>query len=57
MGDKVKFIEIDVDDAHELAAEYSIRSIPNLMLFKDGVEVRQHVGSASREMVLKLIEG
>lgn len=55
VADRVKCVKIDVDDAHELAAEYSIRSIPNLIFFKNGVDVKSHVGSANREALLKLV--
>jgi thioredoxin 1 len=51
----VKCVKIDVDDAHELAQEYAIRSVPNLILFKNGLEIRQHIGSASKEVLLKMV--
>lgn len=39
VGDKVKIIKIDVDKNPEVAATYKVRSIPTLIIFKDG-EVR-----------------
>lgn len=54
-GDNLKVVVIDVDDAPTLCKEYGVMSIPKLILFRDGMEVREHVGSASKETLLKLI--
>jgi thioredoxin len=37
MGDSVKIIKVDVDRNPQLSAAYNIRSIPTLMLFKEGM--------------------
>jgi thioredoxin 1 len=37
MGDAVKIIKIDVDRNPQLSAAYNIRSVPTLMLFKEGM--------------------
>jgi thioredoxin 1 len=39
-----KVAKVNVDTNQELAARYSISSIPALMIFKDGQIVAQHVG-------------
>lgn len=36
MGDDVRVYKIDVDQNPHLAAQYQVRSIPTLMIFKDG---------------------
>lgn len=36
MGDKVNIIKIDVDRNPELSAKYNVRSIPTLIIFKNG---------------------
>ena len=36
LGDKVKIIKINVDNNPEISNKYGIRSIPTLMLFKNG---------------------
>lgn len=52
---ELKVVKIDVDDAHELATEYGVRSIPCLIYFEDGNEGRSHFGTATKEMLTKLI--
>jgi len=37
LGDKVSILKIDVDKNQRLAAEYNVRGVPTLILFKDGM--------------------
>jgi thioredoxin len=36
VGDKARIIKIDIDKNEKLAAIYNVRSVPTLMIFKDG---------------------
>ena len=36
VGDKARVIKIDIDKNRRLAAVYNVRSVPTLMIFKDG---------------------
>ncbi|MDE6557368.1 MAG: thioredoxin [Duncaniella sp.] len=36
IGDSANIIKIDVDRAPEIAAEYMVRSVPTLIIFKNG---------------------
>jgi len=45
---KLKIAKVNVDENQELAGEYSIRAIPTLLIFKDGVVREQLVGALSR---------
>ena len=44
VGEKATITKVNVDEAPSLAAQYGIRSIPTLILFKDGKPVQQFVG-------------
>ena len=53
----VQFVEIDVDEADESLVEaYSIRSIPVLVYFKDGLIMNKTVGLVSKQQLLNKIE-
>lgn len=43
----IEFVEVDVDKAPELAAQWGIRSIPTTIGFKDGVKAFQFLGAVS----------
>lgn len=43
---KVKIVKIDIDENPEIAERYSVQSIPNMILFKNGKEVDRVIGSA-----------
>jgi thioredoxin 1 len=54
---KAKIAKVDVDDAPDVAARFGIRSIPCLVLFKDGQEVDRVVGAQSKAQLKTWIEG
>jgi len=43
----VKFENIDVDSQFEIASKYSIRSVPTVIIEKDGKEVQRFAGLQS----------
>lgn len=51
----VKVVGVDIDEAPELAREYSIYSIPCLIVFRDGMEAERSVGLIPKENVLELL--
>ena len=48
MSDKVKFVKINIDDNPEVASELGIRSIPTLILFRDGQKIETRLGALSK---------
>ena len=46
---RAKIVKVDVDQSGETAAKYGIRSIPTLMIFKQGQVVEMLVGAASKK--------
>lgn len=43
---RVRFLKVDTEAEQQLAAQYNIRSIPTLMLFKNGQMVAQRAGAS-----------
>ena len=46
---KVKFGKVNIEDNQVLAQKFSVRSIPNFVLFKDGKVSHQFIGARSEE--------
>jgi thioredoxin 1 len=44
IGDKAVIAKVNVDENAPLAARFGVRSIPTLILFKDGQKVRDFIG-------------
>ena len=44
----VRFEEYDVDEAYEEATKYGIRSVPTVIMEKDGIEVERFTGLQSK---------
>lgn len=55
-GPRVSIGKVNVDDAPDLAARFGVRSIPTLVLFRNGQAVSQHVGVHSREKLREWID-
>ena len=52
---KLKVAKVNVDKSRELAAQFGVRSIPFLLIIKDGKVAQQMVGALSKpEFVAKL---
>jgi thioredoxin 1 len=54
---KVKIVKLNVDENPAVAGKLGIRSIPTLMLFKDGKLASQKVGAAPKGELAKWING
>ena len=46
--DSLRVVKVNVDASPDLAARFSVRSIPTLILFRDGQPQAQKVGSLRR---------
>lgn len=45
LGDKARIVKMNVDENQQIPAEYGVRSIPFLLIFKNGEVVAQQVGA------------
>lgn len=50
-----KIAQLNVDQAQNVAVRFGVQSIPTLILFKNGSEVRRFVGVQSREILIDAI--
>ena len=52
---KVKIVKINIDDNQATPAQFGIRSIPTLLLFKDGKPVASQVGALPKNQLAAFI--
>ena len=57
LGDQAIIAKVNVDDERQLAAQYGVRSIPTLVLLRDGKVVKQFVGVQQAETLVKAMAG
>lgn len=55
IGEKAKICKLNVDENQKVAAQYGIRSIPTIFIFKDGEPVKKFVGVKTKSVLLKAI--
>lgn len=53
---KAIIAKVNVDDAGEVAQRYGITSIPNIKIFKNGVEVENVVGATPKATMQKALD-
>ena len=56
MAGKAVVAKCNVDDADEIAMQFSIRNIPTLIFFKDGQVAARVVGVVSKEDIVAQLE-
>ena len=56
LGDQVKIIKIDVDKNQPLAAQYQVRGVPTMLLFKNGNKVWQQSGVLQKDEIVRIIK-
>jgi len=50
-----KIAKVNVDEAGSIAGRFGVQSIPTLILFKNGIEVRRFVGVQSMDILIDAI--
>ncbi len=54
---RAKIVKLNVDDNQGTAASYGIRSIPNLIVFKQGGVAQQIVGAVAKAKLVDALDG
>ncbi len=57
MDGKIKVAKLNVDENAQTAMKYGVRSIPTLMLFKNGEPMSTQVGAAPKGKLVDWING
>ena len=55
-SDKVKIVKLNVDENNNTAIQYAVRSIPTLILFKEGQVQAQHIGAAAKGQLKQFLD-
>jgi len=53
---KIKFMKLNIDENPETPAEYGIKSIPTMMIFKDGEPVTQLLGAIQEHKIKYVLD-
>lgn len=56
LGDKASFVKINVDGNQEIATRYGIRSIPTIIVFRDGKPMHHLIGFKPKKELKKRLE-
>ena len=56
LQNQISIIKIDVDKNEQLAAQYQVRGVPTMMLFKKGKQLWRQSGVLSKEQIIKIIK-
>jgi thioredoxin 1 len=53
---RAKVCKVNIDDSRELAVKFGIKSIPTILIFKNGQLVQQMTGLQSADALVKAVE-
>ena len=55
LGETVSIIKINVDSNQKLAAQYQVRGVPTLILFKEGKQLWRQSGVLQKNQLIEII--
>ena len=55
-GNEITFAKINVDDLPDVAGKYAVRSIPTLLLLRQGSVLEQVVGTRSYDELARILD-
>ena len=53
---EVKVVKVDVDEFEKLAKEYGVMSIPTLILFENGKEIKRNIGFMDKDRIQNFVD-
>lgn len=56
LGDTVKIVKIDVDKNQPLAAQFQVRGVPTMILFKNGKQHWRQSGVLQKDQLVSIIK-
>jgi thioredoxin 1 len=56
MGEQVTITKLNIDENQNIAMKYGVRSIPTLIMFKDGEPVSTQIGAAPKNKLADWIK-
>lgn len=56
LGEAVKIVKIDVDKNQPLAAQYQVRGVPTMILFKNGKQLWRQSGVLQKNDLVSIIK-
>ena len=51
----INFVKIEINNHSDIARQYGVMSIPTIILFKNGEEIKRHTGFISKEQLIEFI--
>ena len=54
--DKLSVVKLNIDENPNIAQKFGIRSIPTLMIFKDGAPQAQKLGAMSKSQLTEFLD-
>jgi thioredoxin 1 len=56
LGEKVRVLKINVDENPAIASRYRVKSVPTLIIFKNGEVKYRQAGLHTKDQLLKLVD-
>jgi thioredoxin 1 len=56
IDDDIKICKLNVDSQHQLASQFGVRSIPTLIILKNGKEVKRFVGVKPKDYLISQLK-
>lgn len=51
----INFVKVDIDNHEDLCREYKVMSVPTLILFENGKEIKRNIGFIPKDKLLDFI--